>query len=127
MSSAKGDFSRGNVPFLILRLGLPIMLAEIVAVLYNIVDRAYIGHMGETGTFAITGLGVCFPLITLISGFANLFSTGGCLLPYPVFCTNRATLGRPHYMGTFKVRVTEAETAAKGTKRITEDSYLRTV
>ena len=58
---------------------------------------------------------------------ANLFSTGGCLLPYPVFCTNRATLGRPHYMGTFKVRVTEAETAAKGTKRITEDSYLRTV
>lgn len=80
MSSAKGDFSRGNVPFLILRLGLPIMLAEIVAVLYNIVDRAYIGHMGETGTFAITGLGVCFPLITMISGFANLFSTGGTTL-----------------------------------------------
>ena len=78
--SGKGDFSKGRVPFLILRLGLPIMLAEIVVVLYNIVDRAYIGHMGETGTFAITGLGVCFPLITLISGFANLFSTGGTTL-----------------------------------------------
>lgn len=78
--SGKGDFSKGSVPFLILRLGLPIMLAEIVVVLYNIVDRAYIGHMGEAGTFAITGLGVCFPLITLISGFANLFSTGGTTL-----------------------------------------------
>ena len=78
--SGKGDFSKGSVPLLILKLGLPIMLAEIVVVLYNIVDRAYIGHMGETGTLAITGLGVCFPLITLISGFANLFSTGGTTL-----------------------------------------------
>ena len=80
VSSSKGDFSKGSIPLLILKLGLPIMLAEIVVVLYNIVDRAYIGHMGETGTLAITGLGVCFPLITLISGFANLFSTGGTTL-----------------------------------------------
>ncbi|MBO4474178.1 MAG: MATE family efflux transporter [Clostridiales bacterium] len=78
--SAKGDFSKGRVPFLILRLGLPIMLAEMVVVLYNIVDRAYIGHMGDTSTYAITGLGVCFPLITFISGFANLCSTGGTTL-----------------------------------------------
>ena len=68
----QGDFSKGSVPVLILKLGLPIMLAEMVVVLYNIVDRAYIGHMGETGTLAITGLGVCFPLITFISAFANL-------------------------------------------------------
>ena len=76
----QGDFSRGNVPVLILKLGLPIMLAEMVVVLYNIVDRAYIGHMGETGTVAITGLGVCFPLITFINAFANLCSTGGTTL-----------------------------------------------
>lgn len=56
------------------------MLAELVVVLYNLVDRAYIGHMGETSTFAITGLGVCFPLITLISAFASLGSTGGTTL-----------------------------------------------
>ena len=68
------------MPVLILKLGLPIMLAEMVVVLYNIVDRAYIGHMGETGTLAITGLGVCFPLITFISAFANLCSTGGTTL-----------------------------------------------
>ena len=48
--SKQGDFSKGRVPLLILKLGLPIMLAEMVVVLYNIVDRAYIGHMGETST-----------------------------------------------------------------------------
>ena len=56
------------------------MLAELVQVLYNIVDRMYIGHMGEGGTLALTGLGVCFPLITLITAFANLCSTGGATL-----------------------------------------------
>ena len=56
------------------------MLAELVHVLYNIVDRMYIGHMPEGGTIALTGLGVCFPLITLIGAFANLCSTGGATL-----------------------------------------------
>ena len=80
MSAAKGDFSQGKVSGLILRLGLPIMLAELVHVLYNIVDRMYIGHMENGGTEALTGLGVCFPLITLIGAFANLCSTGGATL-----------------------------------------------
>jgi putative MATE family efflux protein len=81
MTAAKGDFSQGKVSSLILRLGLPIMLAELVHVLYNIVDRMYIGHLpGEEGTLALTGLGVCFPLITLIGAFANLCSTGGATL-----------------------------------------------
>ena len=56
------------------------MLAELVHVLYNIVDRMYIGHMPEGGTVALTGLGICFPLITLIGAFANLCSTGGATL-----------------------------------------------
>ena len=80
MPPAKGDFSQGKVSGLILRLGLPIMLAELVHVLYNIVDRMYIGHMENGGTEALTGLGVCFPLITLIGAFANLCSTGGATL-----------------------------------------------
>ncbi len=80
MTLRKGDFTRGTVSRNILRLGLPLMLAELVHVLYNIVDRIYIGHMPETGTIALTGLGVCFPLITLIGAFANLFSTGGATL-----------------------------------------------
>ena len=81
MDAPKGDFSKGRVSALIMKLGLPIMLAELVHVLYNIVDRMYIGHMPEpTGTIALTGLGVCFPLITLIGAFANLCSTGGATL-----------------------------------------------
>lgn len=76
----KGDFSQGKVSAVILRLGLPIMLAELVHVLYNIVDRMYIGHIGEGGTLALTGLGVSFPLVTLISAFASLCSTGGATL-----------------------------------------------
>ena len=80
MTARKGDFSQGKVSRNILRLGLPMMLAELVHVLYNIVDRMYIGHMPESGTIALTGLGICFPLITLISAFANLFSTGGATL-----------------------------------------------
>ena len=80
MTTRKGDFSKGKVSGNILRLGLPMMLAELVHVLYNIVDRMYIGHMPEGGTVALTGLGICFPLITLIGAFANLFSTGGATL-----------------------------------------------
>lgn len=80
MATAKGDFSQGKVSALILRLGFPILLAELVHVLYNIVDRMYIGHMKQGGTEALTGLGVCFPLITLIGAFANLCSTGGATL-----------------------------------------------
>ena len=80
MAPVSGDFSRGRVSLIILRLGLPMMLAEFVHVLYNIVDRMYIGHMAEGGTLALTGLGICFPLITLIGAFANLYSTGGATL-----------------------------------------------
>ena len=80
MTAAKSDFSKGPVSGLIIRLGLPIMLAELVHVLYSIVDRMYIGHMADGGTLALTGLGISFPLVTLISAFANLCSTGGATL-----------------------------------------------
>ena len=80
MAAKQGDFSQGRVSRIIVRLGLPIMLAELVHVLYNIVDRMYIGHMADGGTMALTGLGVCFPLITLIGAFANLMNTGGATL-----------------------------------------------
>jgi len=80
MTQRRGDFTQGKVSRNILRLGLPMMLAELVHVLYSIVDRMYIGRMPETGTVALTGLGVSFPLITLIGAFANLCSTGGATL-----------------------------------------------
>ena len=56
---------------------------------------------------------------------STLFSDGGCLMPYPVFCTNRAVLGRNEYMGTLKNRITED--LLGNDDRFTEDDYMRTV
>ena len=79
-SSLKGDFSKGSVPKIILRLSIPIFLAEMVHIAYNIVDRAFIGRIPEVGTEALTGVGVAFPLITLLSAFANFGNMGGAPL-----------------------------------------------
>ena len=61
---------------LLFRLALPAVTAQIVNMLYNLVDRIYIGHIPETGSLALTGMGVCMPLIMLISAFAALVSMG---------------------------------------------------
>ena len=80
MAKTNGDFSKGRVSSHIVRLGLPIMAAELVHVLYNLVDRMFIGHMEGVGTAALTGVGIVFPLITLITAFANLCGSGGAPL-----------------------------------------------
>ena len=58
-------------------MGIPIALAEIVHVLYNVVDRIFIGHIPGVGTAALSGVGIAFPLISLVTAFANLCGTGG--------------------------------------------------
>ena len=62
---------------LIIKLSIPAILAQIVNLLYNVVDRVYIGHMGDAGTTALTGVGLCVPVITLISAFTMLVAQGG--------------------------------------------------
>ena len=74
------DFSKGSVAGIILRLALPLIVAQFINVLYNIVDRIYIGRIPGASTMALTGVGVCFPLITLLSAFSDLFGTGGAPL-----------------------------------------------
>ena len=66
-----------RVGSLLFRLALPAIAAQIINVLYNIVDRMYIGHIPETGAAALTGLGVTMPVILLISAFAALVGFGG--------------------------------------------------
>ena len=73
----KGDFSQGSIPKTVLRMGIPIAMAEIVHVLYNVVDRIFIGHIPGVGTAALSGVGIAFPLISLVTAFANLCGTGG--------------------------------------------------
>ena len=62
---------------LIIKLSVPAILAQIVNLLYNIVDRIYIGHMEDVGTAALTGVGLCNPIIVLISAFTMLVAQGG--------------------------------------------------
>ncbi len=76
MKDERGNYGEGSISRHILSLALPILLADAVNVLYSIVDRAYIGHMQGDGTLALSSVGVVFPLISLITAFASLFSSG---------------------------------------------------
>ena len=69
----------GTAPIgrLMFQLALPTIAAQLINMLYNIVDRIYIGHMPEVGDLALTGVGVCMPLIMVVSAFAALISAGG--------------------------------------------------
>ncbi len=62
---------------LLFKLAVPTVIAQLVNMLYNIVDRIYIGHMPENGSLALTGVGVCMPLIMIVSAFAALIVSGG--------------------------------------------------
>ena len=69
----------GSAPIgkLLFRLAIPTVVAQLINMLYNIVDRIYIGHMPADGSLALTGVGVCMPIIMIISAFAALISSGG--------------------------------------------------
>ena len=76
-ATKKVDLGTGGVGRLLFRLSLPAVTAQIINVLYNMVDRMYIGHLPGVGASALTGVGVTFPAITAISAFAALVSMGG--------------------------------------------------
>ncbi len=76
----KNDFSQGSVIKNILSLALPMTMAQLINILYNIVDRMYIGRIPDAGALPLTGLGLCIPLISIVIAFANLFGTGGAPL-----------------------------------------------
>lgn len=68
------------IPKLMVSLAIPSVIAQIINVLYNIVDRIYIGHMANVGDIALTGVGVTFPIIMLISAFSYFVGSGGAPL-----------------------------------------------
>ena len=79
------DFENGTVTRNILEAALPMLVAQILNLLYNIVDRIYIARIPEVGTAALGAVGLCFPLIVIITAFANLFGNGGA----PLFAIQR--------------------------------------
>ena len=76
----KNDFSKGSVAKNIWSLAVPMTVAQLVNVLYSVVDRIYIGHLPDASTEALTGIGLALPVITMITAFSNLFGMGGAPL-----------------------------------------------
>lgn len=79
------DFENGSVTGNILGAALPMLVAQLLNLLYNIVDRVYIARIPHVGTAALGAVGICFPLIMIITAFANLFGGGGA----PLFSISR--------------------------------------
>lgn len=75
--TVREDLGTGNIPELMLKLAVPTIIAQVVNMLYNMVDRIYIGHISGVGDVALTGLGLCFPVLMMVAAFANLIGTGG--------------------------------------------------
>lgn len=80
MKSRQVDFGNENVRQNILSVAAPMMAAQLLHLLYNIIDRIYIGKIPGEGTIALAGLGLCFPVITMVTAFSNLFGAGGAPL-----------------------------------------------
>ena len=80
MTQDKNKLGEGSVGKLLFRLALPAIVAQLVNLLYNMVDRIYIGHIPENGDLALTGLGLCFPVLMIITAFAQLIGGGGAPL-----------------------------------------------
>lgn len=77
MNQDKDFLGREPIGKLLLKLAFPTVAAQVINMLYNIVDRMYIGHISDIGAMALTGVGVCMPLIMIVSAFAALVAYGG--------------------------------------------------
>ena len=80
MARDEHDFSQGSIPRNIMALAVPMTAAQLVNVLYSVVDRIYLGRLPGSSHLALTGLGVTIPIVSIIMGFANLCGTGGAPL-----------------------------------------------
>ena len=78
--SSPGDLGRDSIGRLLFKLAVPSITAQLVNMMYNIVDRIYIGHIPVVGETALTGVGVTFPIIMIISAFSSLIGMGGAPL-----------------------------------------------
>ena len=81
----KIDFDNDSIKKNILQAALPMLAAQILSLLYNIVDRIYIARIPDMGTTALGAVGLCFPIIMLTIAFSNLFGSGGA----PLFSIKR--------------------------------------
>lgn len=88
MEEQKGFLGAEPIGKLLFRLSIPTVAAQLINMLYNVVDRIYIGHIPREGSLALTGVGVCMPLIMMVSAFAALVSIRGAPRASCSFCTS---------------------------------------
>ncbi|MFQ9214052.1 MATE family efflux transporter [Eubacterium ventriosum] len=77
MQNDKNFLGTAPIGKLLLKLSIPTVIAQLINMLYNVVDRIYIGHIPGEGSLALTGVGVCMPIIMIVTAFAALISSGG--------------------------------------------------
>ena len=82
------DFEHGSIPSNILNAAIPMLVAQLLSLLYNIIDRIYIARIPHIGTTALGSVGLCFPIIVIITAFSNLFGSGGA----PLFSISRGEI-----------------------------------
>lgn len=80
MAEQKNDFGAGSVASNIISMAVPMTVAQLLNVLYNLVDRMYIGHIPGASSLALTGVGLTFPVVSAVMAFSNLFGMGGAPL-----------------------------------------------
>lgn len=73
----QNNFAIGSIPKHIMSIAGPMIVAQLINVLYNVIDRIYIGRIPHVATLAMGGLGICLPIISIVMAFANLFGMGG--------------------------------------------------
>ena len=107
-TNVSNELAAAPVGKLLFKLAVPTVIAQLVNLLYNIVDRIYIGHMPGTGSSALTGIGLCFPIIYLISAFSALIGQGGA--PRAAICMgqNKTTEANRILNNCFVVLIIEA-------------------
>ena len=76
----QNNFAIGSIPKHIMSIAGPMIVAQLINVLYNVIDRIYIGRIPHVATLAMGGLGICLPIISIVMAFANLFGMGGSSL-----------------------------------------------
>ena len=77
MNEDQNQLGTAPIGKLLFQMALPSVVAQLINMLYNIVDRIYIGHIPEVGALALTGVGVCMPIIMIVSAFASFVGAGG--------------------------------------------------
>ena len=97
----QNNFAIGSIPKHIMSIAGPMIVAQLINVLYNVIDRIYIGRFPHVATLAMGGLGICLPIISIVMAFANLFAIAA---PLTFICKTKINKGSNTIFKTAPIR-----------------------